>query len=87
MEMEIKIKGWATPPFFSAPWVGIDSKPGTIVHETSHLAVPTDDIKYGEADAIGLAAAHPDLAVQNADSYEYFAERSAMPAAQQNPGP
>ena len=60
--------------------------PGTIVHETSHLAVPTGDIKYGEAGAIDLAATHPDLALQNADNYEYFAERSAMPAGA-NPAP
>ena len=78
---------WLGPAFFSAPWVGIDSKPGTIVHEVSHLALLTGDHVYGEAAAIGLAANQPDVAVQNADNYEYFAERSAMPPAQQNAGP
>lgn len=77
---------WLGPLFFSAPWSGIDSKPGVIVHEVSHLAVPTDDIAYGEDAAMALAAAHPDQALDNADNYEYFAERSAMPP-QANPAP
>jgi peptidyl-Lys metalloendopeptidase len=66
---------WLGSLFFSAPWVGFDSKPGTIVHEASHLAKVATDLRYGEPNAEGLARSAPDLAVQNADNYEHFAER------------
>jgi RHS repeat-associated protein len=74
------------PYFFKAPWVGIDSKPGTIVHEVSHLTHLTIDQQfgnpprtaYGEQNAIELAATDPAKAVANADNYEYFAERSNL---------
>jgi peptidyl-Lys metalloendopeptidase len=68
------------PNFWSAPAKGnaTDSRPGTLVHETSHFNVVagTDDIAYGQADAASLAADDPDQAVMNADSHEYFAENT-----------
>jgi peptidyl-Lys metalloendopeptidase len=78
---------WLGPAFFAAPSTGTDSKPGTIVHETSHLAVGTGDFAYGELGAENLAVQDPNTAMQNADNYEYFAERSIMPPAQKNQVP
>ena len=54
----------------------IDSKPGVLIHETSHLALRTGDYVYGETDCENLAQTRPDLALANADSYEYAAELS-----------
>lgn len=64
--------------FWSAPMTGTDSKGGTLVHEMSHFNVVagTDDHVYGQSGAASLAISNPDLAVQNADSHEYFAENT-----------
>ena len=55
---------------------GLDSKPGVLIHETSHLALGTEDHEYGGTACIELAKKDPDSAVMNADSYEYAAECS-----------
>lgn len=64
--------------FWTAPMTGTDSKGGTLVHEMSHFNVVagTDDHVYGQSGAASLAISDPDLAVQNADSHEYFAENT-----------
>jgi peptidyl-Lys metalloendopeptidase len=62
--------------FWTAPMTGTDSKGGTLVHEMSHFTVVagTDDWVYGQAAAAALAGSHPDRAIDNADSHEYFGE-------------
>lgn len=64
--------------FWTAPATGTDSKAGTLVHEMSHFNVvaATDDHVYGQSACRGLATSQPNLAVQNADSHEYFAENT-----------
>jgi peptidyl-Lys metalloendopeptidase len=64
--------------FWTAPMTGTDSKGGTLVHEMSHFTVVagTDDWAYGQAAAGALARSHPDRAVDNADSHEYFGENT-----------
>jgi peptidyl-Lys metalloendopeptidase len=62
--------------FWNAPMTGIDSKAGTLVHETSHFTVVagTQDYAYGTTACKNLAISNPDRAINNADSHEYFAE-------------
>jgi peptidyl-Lys metalloendopeptidase len=62
--------------FWNAPSLGIDSKAGTLVHETSHFNVVagTQDYAYGQTACKSLAISQPTRAVHNADSHEYFAE-------------
>jgi peptidyl-Lys metalloendopeptidase len=64
--------------FWSAPMTGTDSKGGTLVHEMSHFNVVagTDDHVYGQSGAASLAISDPNLAVDNADSHEYFGENT-----------
>jgi len=64
--------------FWNAPMTGTDSKGGTLVHEMSHFNVVagTDDHVYGQSGAANLAITNPALAVENADSHEYFAENT-----------
>ncbi len=65
--------------FFNAADDGFDSRPGTVVHEMSHLAAGTSDIAYGVAGARRLAGAKEGVdAARNADNFEYFIE--ALPA-------
>jgi peptidyl-Lys metalloendopeptidase len=62
--------------FWNAPSLGIDSKAGTLVHESSHFTVNggTQDYAYGTSAAQSLANSSPSQAVMNADNHEYFAE-------------
>ena len=64
--------------FWTAPMTGTDSKGGTLVHEMSHFNVVagTDDHVYGQSGAASLAISDPNLAIDNADSHEYFAENT-----------
>ena len=64
--------------FWTAPMTGTDSKGGTLVHEMSHFTVVagTDDWAYGQGAAAALAGSHPDRAIDNADSHEYFGENT-----------
>lgn len=64
--------------FWTAPMTGTDSKGGTLVHEMSHFNVVagTDDHVYGQSGAASLAISDPALAVDNADSHEYFGENT-----------
>ncbi|MFO0761127.1 MAG: M35 family metallo-endopeptidase [Byssovorax sp.] len=62
--------------FWTAPRTGKDSRAGTLVHETSHFwgAAGTRDYAYGRTKCRRLASEHPDKALGNADSYEYWLE-------------
>lgn len=60
--------------FWDAPYSGLDSKPGTIVHELSHETLRGGDFRYSPDKARTLAANSPWLAVRNADNHQYFAE-------------
>jgi hypothetical protein len=74
--------------FFSARNEGLDSRPGIIVHEISHLAARTRDIVYSPTRAAILAKDDPASAAVNADNYEYFVETAgagALPQASQRP--
>jgi peptidyl-Lys metalloendopeptidase len=81
----IKNKPYIVHPcnaFWSAPYIGTDSKAGTIIHELSHFdaIASTDDWAYGHTACMNLAKNDPDKARDNADSYEYFAENNpALP--------
>lgn len=61
------------PVFWETGMTGIDSKAGTLVHETGHF-VGLEDIAYGFDNALALAQKNPSRAIYNADSHEYFAE-------------
>lgn len=64
--------------FWEAEVTGTDSQAGTIVHETSHFTVVagTNDYVYGQTGCRRLAENRPNLAINNADSHEYFAENT-----------
>jgi hypothetical protein len=55
---------------------GRDSLSGVIIHEMTHLTKNTKDHRYGEQPCIDLAKAvgGPAMAIENADSYEYYCE-------------
>ncbi|KAI0646095.1 hypothetical protein C8Q79DRAFT_646358 [Trametes meyenii] len=61
--------------FFAAPESGRNSQASTIVHEATHFwrNAYTDDIARGVSGAEQLARVRPDLAVKNAENYEFFA--------------
>ena len=58
----------------SANILGIDTKLCTIVHELSHAVMSTDDNGYGRLTCLNLAKSNPNEAINNGDSYCYFAE-------------
>jgi peptidyl-Lys metalloendopeptidase len=64
--------------FWNAPveTFQFDSKPGTLIHELSHFSDVggTDDHAYGQSAVQSLAINNPALAINNADSHEYFVE-------------
>ena len=66
------------PAFRQANNGGTDSRAGTIIHELSHFEVlaGTDDHVYSQPGAEALAISNPELAIDNADSHEYFAENT-----------
>lgn len=64
---------WYCDAFWSAPATGTDSKAGTCLHEHTHSDALTDDIAYGQVNCRNLATSNPDNAVNNADSFEYYA--------------
>jgi peptidyl-Lys metalloendopeptidase len=57
-----------------------DNPLGVILHELSHLFVPTDDHEYGQTDCKQLAISNPALARMNADNHEYYAESVVIDA-------
>jgi peptidyl-Lys metalloendopeptidase len=74
--------------FWLAPLKGTDSQGGTLIHETSHFNVVagTDDHVYGQSGCRAKAISNPDDAVDNADSYEYFAENTPLLSMECVPG-
>jgi len=63
--------------FWAAPATsGYDTQFGVMIHEFSHFSSvgATDDHQYGRTSCVNMATHSPSLAVDNADSYEYFAE-------------
>lgn len=72
--------GWTVylcSQFWNAPAIlAADSRPGVLVHEFSHFhrVGATVDAAYGQTNAARLAEESPDLATNNADSFEYFVE-------------
>jgi peptidyl-Lys metalloendopeptidase len=76
--------------FWEINMLGVNSKAGTIIHETSHFNVVanTNDHQYGPADVQNLAETDPGLAIENADNYEFFAENTpALPMDNAQPLP
>lgn len=62
------------PRFWLLPFSGRDSQLGTLVHEYSHGYAATHDHRYGAEPCLELARRRPDLAVDNADSYQFYVE-------------
>lgn len=66
--------------YTESPLSGTDSRLGILLHELSHIYAQTDDVEidkvsyYGRRLCRKLAIEHPDLAITNADSYEFFTE-------------
>lgn len=69
--------------FFDAVRHGTDSCAGVIIHELSHSEARTFDhpypgrgggVSYGTTKCQWLAKNHPDLAVTNADNFEFYCE-------------
>jgi uncharacterized Zn-binding protein involved in type VI secretion len=61
--------------FWKAPLIGKNSKSGIVIHELSHFdnIGGTKDETYDKY-CLDLAKLRPDLALYNADSFEYFIE-------------
>lgn len=64
---------WFCDAYWQAPATGTDSKAGTVVHEHTHSDALTDDIQYGQSGCRTLAKSHPEKAIHNADTHEYYA--------------
>jgi len=64
------------PGFLSIKAMGTDSRAGSLIHESTHFAntISTSDYAYGQKACKRLAESDWEKAVENADSYEYFAE-------------
>jgi len=69
-------KVYLTAKFFRLQDMGVDSKPGTLIHENSHptSVIGTDDLVYGPGGAANLTARDNGQTLKNADNYEYFNE-------------
>ena len=57
---------------------GDNSKPGILIHEASHIALGTQDYKYGKPGCLELCKTNVEAARANADSYLYAAEDSFL---------
>ncbi len=66
-----------------------ESMAGSIIHETSHFneTASTDDHAYGRSDVQNLAQRSPSQAIDNADSYQYFAENASPIRSMDNTQP
>ena len=75
--------------FWDAPLSGANSKAGTLCHEMSHFndigatedSFPDynhNDPVYGPTNSMMLATYHPALALQHADSFEYYCEGESL---------
>ncbi len=67
-------KIYLCPAFWQVPLTGRNSKAGTILHELTHFPLVNGTSDHVDETATAkLAIEKPELAVKNADSYEYFA--------------
>lgn len=68
------------PIYFSSPTTGTDTQAGTLIHEATHWSdvVGTDDTAYGQANCQALAISNATQAINNADTYLYFAENDPV---------
>lgn len=64
---------WLCKLFWTLPISGMDSKIGILLHEDTHAVAMTYDFVYGPANCQALAVQNPDMAVDNASNYMYFA--------------
>jgi len=66
------------PLFWTLPLTGSDSMAGTLVHESSHFLRngETEDWADGIEECLQLALDDPDQAIDNGDSFQYFAENT-----------
>ena len=62
--------------FFTSSPSGYNSKPGIIVHESTHFTSTgnTQDFAYGVEETLRIAKEDPSIALVNADNYEFYAE-------------
>jgi peptidyl-Lys metalloendopeptidase len=62
--------------YFNLNATGMDSRPGTILHEMAHFDIVngTHDHCYGATTCSTMAASDPEKAIRNSDNYQYFAE-------------
>lgn len=67
---------WLCPPFWELSISGDDSQGGALIHEATHFIDigDTNDIAGGLDECKDLAEEDPDGAINNGDSYEFFAE-------------
>ncbi|EJD37381.1 zincin, partial [Auricularia subglabra TFB-10046 SS5] len=72
-------KIWICPDFFYIPLNGSDSQGGVLVHLATHWLSVADAGHWalGQFESELLAENWPDLAVDNADNYEYYAENDS----------
>ena len=80
--------------YYSARPNGINSRPGVLLHEISHFlgtrdvqmpGMARDELAYGLERTQSLARNNPNLALQNADNFEYYLEGAARAAPQRSP--
>lgn len=62
--------------FFEMNTHGLESMPGTIIHECTHTFARTDDHRYESPACRALVPGSVDEALSNADSYMFFAEEA-----------
>ena len=67
-------KIWLCKLYMKAKATGVDSKMGILTHELSHAIAGTDDKAYGFNQCKKLARKAPNVAIINADNFEYFVE-------------
>jgi peptidyl-Lys metalloendopeptidase len=84
-----KLEVFLCQQYWGASPTGIDTQYGILIHEVSHETVFTKDHGYGIKTCKDLAIENPDLAIENADNYEYFAEHADVPIVDpgEPPGP
>lgn len=68
--------------FFTLNSVGHNSQVGTIAHEISHGYANTQDYAYGANDCMALAKTQPNLALENAESIEFYLEDKVLSLAE-----
>lgn len=65
------------PLFWPLSAMGATSKATVLLHECTHAVSGTNDYAYGQSVCLALAKSDPAKAVENADSYLFFASENA----------